>query len=256
MNLKPYIFKGLFLLLNLQLLNAQNSIKIDSAKFEKTETKKINYPALIAPAALMTYGIVSLNSNSLQKFDANIRDQIVAKNYKETSIDDITTLAPAAAVYILNFAGIEGKHNFKDRSIVIATSFALTGASTFALKNTTKRTRPDGSAANSFPSGHSAYVFASAEFLWQEYKDVSIWYGISGYVLASGTGFLRMYNNRHWFSDVAMGAGIGILSTKVAYLLLPIINNKIFPSKNENTSYIVTPFYQEKKLGLSFIMQL
>jgi hypothetical protein len=41
------------------------------------------------------------------------------------------------------------------------------------------------------PFGHTANAFASAEFLWQEYKDVSIWYGISGYIIASGTGVLE-----------------------------------------------------------------
>jgi membrane-associated phospholipid phosphatase len=56
---------------------------------------------------------------------------------------------------------------------------------------------------------------------WQEYKDVSIWYGISGYVVATGTGFFRMYNDRHWLTDVAAGAGIGILCTKTAYWLYP-----------------------------------
>ena len=253
---KSNIIIILLIVFNLQLYTAQDLIKIDSSEVHQTDVKKFNYPALIAPAALMTYGIVGLNSNSLQKFDENIRDQIVQKNYKKTGIDNFSAIAPAAAVYILNIAGIEGKHNFKDRSIVIATSFALTGVSTFAIKNSTKRERPDGSAANSFPSGHTAFAFASAEFLWQEYKEVSVWYGISGYVVASGTGVLRIYNNRHWFSDVAMGAGIGILSTKVAYWLLPVINNKIFPSKNKNISYIITPFYQEKKVGLGFVMQL
>ena len=253
----PLLKIKLFLFIfSIQFCNAQNFIESDSATVEKVQIKKFNYPSYIAPSALIAYGIIGLNNNSLQKFDENIRNQIVAKNYKETSIDNFTTLAPAAAVYVLNIAGIKGKHNFKDRSIVIATSYALTGASTIALKNSTKIERPDGSTANSFPSGHTSFAFASAEFLWQEYKDVSVWYGISGYILASGTGVLRMYNNRHWFLDVAMGAGIGILSTKVAYLLLPIINNKIFPSKNKNTSYIITPFYQEKKAGLSFVMQL
>ena len=50
--------------------------------------------------------------------------------------------------------------------------------------------------------------------MWQEYKDVSVWYGISGYIVATGTGFFRIYNNKHWLTDVAAGAGIGILIDK------------------------------------------
>jgi membrane-associated phospholipid phosphatase len=54
-----------------------------------------------------------------------------------------------------------------------------------------------------------------AEFMHQEYKDQSVWYSIAGYTAATATGVLRMYNVRHWFSDVVAGAGIGILGTKL-----------------------------------------
>jgi membrane-associated phospholipid phosphatase len=80
--------------------------------------------------------------------------------------------------------------------------------------------------------------------LWQEYKDVSIWYGISGYV-ATGTGFFRMYNDRHWLTDVAAGAGIGILCTKTAYWLYPKCKN--YFSKKNKTSVMIAPFITEKK---------
>lgn len=89
--------------------------------------------------------------------------------------------------------------------------------------------------------------------MWQEYKDKSIWYGISGYLVATGTGVFRMYNNKHWLTDVAMGAGIGILSTKAAYWLYPILNEKIFKSKNK--AAIALPFYNGKQAGLAYSIQ-
>ena len=88
------------------------------------------------------------------------------------------------------------------------------GGTVNILKQTGNIERPDGTSKNSFSSGHTATAFMGAEFLYQEYKDISDWHDITGYIVATGTGMFRMYNNRHWLTDVAAGAGIGILSTK------------------------------------------
>jgi len=108
------------------------------------------------------------------------------------------------------------------------------GLTVETLKKSTHELRPDGSDYFSFPSGHTATAFMGAEMLYQEYKDVSIWYGISGYIIASGTGAFRVYNDRHWLTDIAAGAGIGILSTKAAYWLFPTINKLL--TNNKTTS--------------------
>ncbi|HKX85226.1 MAG TPA: phosphatase PAP2 family protein, partial [Flavobacterium sp.] len=144
------------------------------------------------------------------------------------------------------------KNNFRDRTIVIGTSYLILSTTVLGLKSMTKVKRPDGSSNNSFPSGHTATAFAGAEFLWQEYKDKSIWYGIGGYAVAIGTGLFRVYNNRHWITDVAAGAGIGILSTKIAYWLYPTINKKVFGSRGNNDMTVsVIPFYNGNQIGLS-----
>ena len=130
----------------------------------------------------------------------------------------------------------------------------MSGA-TIGIKSWAKVERPDGTSNNSFPSGHTATAFSGAEFLWQEYKDVNIWYGISGYIVATGTGFFRIYNSRHWLSDVVMGAGIGILSTKVAYWIYPYVQSKLFRS-SKNTTAAIAPFYNGKQLGFGLIMNL
>lgn len=115
------------------------------------------------------------------------------------------------------------------------------------IKETGTVWRPDHSSNNSFPSGHTATAFVGAEQLWQEYKERSIWYGIAGYSVAAGTGFFRMYNNKHWFSDVAMGAGIGIISTKIAYWLTPLI---VKETSTKQSQFYFIPSFNNRQASL------
>ena len=85
------------------------------------------------------------------------------------------------------------------------------------VKKNTHILRPDGSDYYSFPSGHTAQAFATAVMLSQEYGYRYKWVPYLSYGLASTVGVLRMANNKHYLSDVLVAAGIGILSTKVAY---------------------------------------
>ena len=80
--------------------------------------------------------------------------------------------------------------------------------------------RPDGSTANSWPSGHTATAFVGASLLHKEYGLTrSPWFSVAGYGMATATGVMRVLNNRHWISDVMSGAGIGILSTELGYAI-------------------------------------
>lgn len=228
--------------------NAQDSIKKDSIK------KEYNFKVkqLIIPAALITYGTLSLKSSFLTKIDEEIKEDIQRSRKKNT--DDYLRYVPAISVYALNNLGIKGKNNLRDRSIILGTSYLIMFSTTMGLKSISKIERPDRSDLYSFPSGHTSAAFAGAEFLWQEYKDKSVWYGISGYLVASSTGYLRIHNNKHWFSDVVMGAGIGILSTKLAYLAFPYVNNKIFKSNKNESSMILAPFYNGNQIGVGMFM--
>ncbi|EWH14686.1 phosphatase PAP2 family protein [Cellulophaga lytica] len=86
------------------------------------------------------------------------------------------------------------------------------------------KARPKGEEdLQSFPSGHTSFAFTNAGVLYQEFKDSSPYLAYSGYALATATGGLRIANNSHWFSDVIVSAGIGILVTELVYLFDPII---------------------------------
>ena len=254
-HLKRYLF-FLMLILSSFFSYAQLNIKNDSIKKKQSQNLKFNTKQLIIPSVLFTYGLISIESDYLKLVNTQLREEVQESIDEKITIDDFTQYAPGISVYAINNLGIKGKNNLRDRSIILGTSYLLMGTTVYALKNITKIERPDGSSFNSFPSGHTATAFAGAEFLWQEYKDVNIWYGISGYIVATGTGFFRIYNGRHWLSDVVMGAGIGILTTKIAYWIFPYIDKHISEKNKNINSAMIAPFYNGNQLGLGMIINL
>ena len=231
-----------------------DTIEVDSVPNTSLE---FSYQQLILPVSLMTYGTVeALLAPKNRLLNYAIGHEVIVHKPEKFQIDDITQYVPAASVYVLNLSGIKGKNNFKDRSIILGMSALFTATSVNALKYTARIERPDKSAKNSFPSGHTAVAFMGAEFLWQEYKDVSIWYGITGYAIAAGTGIFRIYNNKHWVGDVAFGAGLGILSTKLAYWIYPTIEKKITSNNKNRKNIAFYPFYNGWQGCPSFSIQL
>ncbi|WP_286587297.1 phosphatase PAP2 family protein [Sphingobacterium sp. N143] len=236
-------------LLLLNMLKAQEHVldtatTVDSAKF----LKKVPYIQLAAPVALLSYGIIAQESHFLKQRNLEIRAEVMEDIDGKFTIDDFSQYAGTTSFFLLDAVGIEAKHTLKQRLFTAAVSHAIMAATVMTMKNTVPVWRPDSSAMNSFPSGHTATAFVGAELLWQEYRHQSIWYGIAGYAVATGTGCFRMYNNKHWLSDVAMGAGIGILSTKIAYWLLPLMDHHVQDAKK---NYAVLPTYNGKQFGFS-----
>ncbi|MEP6677101.1 MAG: phosphatase PAP2 family protein [Ferruginibacter sp.] len=226
-----------------------NSINTDTTF---SPSHKYSVRPYVLPAVFISYGFIAKGHNYFRDVDENTKSEITEDHpLFKTGIENYLQYSPAAAVYILNAVGIKGEHNFRDRTIIYALSTAISAVAVTGLKLSTKIIRPDGSADNSFPSGHTATAFAAAAFLQKEYKNVSPWYGIAGYAAATFTGILRIYNNKHWVSDVVAGAGVGILSTKVAYCLYPFIKRKIFKDKNSNI--VIAPFYQPHNAGLAMV---
>ncbi|OXA94318.1 PA-phosphatase [Flavobacterium oncorhynchi] len=249
MSCKAISLVFLFVFLSANAQQNDSITKIDSTSHQL----KFNYKQLIIPGVLIGYGVIGLESDQLLSFNSQIKKEVTEDIDNKITIDDFSQYAPAASVYALNAFGVKGKNNMRDRSVIFVTSYAIMATTVLGLKSITHEERPDGSSNNSFPSGHTATAFAGAEFLWQEYKDKSIWYGIAGYAVATGTGLFRIYNNRHWLTDVAAGAGIGILSTKIAYWINPYITKKLFKSSSENKSTsMIMPFYNGQQYGLGF----
>lgn len=206
---------------------------------------------LIIPAAMIGVGVVGLESHWIISGNHEVREELQESGNGKFTIDDFTQFAPAVAVYGLNLCGVKGAHNFGERTIILGTAALLTFSTVYTIKTTSNVQRPDGSACNSFPSGHTAMAFMGAEFLRREYWNVSPWIGVGGYAVAAGTGFLRMYNNRHWATDVLAGAGIGILSTEIAYWIFPYVSKLFYPSRRKGRNVAVSPFISADSKGLA-----
>ena len=221
------------------------------------EIPELSLAQLAVPFSLMAYGMVeTAMTHNFKLLNYAAHNAVDIYKPRKIRIDDYTQFLPMASVYALNAFGIKGKHNFADRTIILGMASIFMAASVNAIKYTVREQRPDASTRNSFPSGHTATAFMGAEFLWQEYKDVSPWYGVCGYAVAAATGALRVHNNRHWVGDVLFGAGLGMLSTKAAYYLYPRIKQKILQNKEKkksssNVTYLFAPYYNGVQGGLS-----
>ena len=62
----------------------------------------------------------------------------------------------------------------------------------------------------SFPSGHSAATFSLATVIALQYRHRA-WVPVVAYTVAAGVGLSRVALDRHWASDVAVGAVVGYL---------------------------------------------
>ena len=207
------------------------------------------------PTALVGLGTLGIVNHWVRNQNHEIRDELAEVIKHKFTIDDFSQYAPSAAVFALDAVGLEASDNMTDRLTILATSSLIMGATVNLLKYTIRERRPDGSSRNSFPSGHTAMAFMGAEYLMREYSDESGWITAAGFTVAAGTGFLRVYNKRHWVTDVLAGAGIGILSTKAAFRLFPKIHKWLL-EKKFGRNFVLLPNFSPHGSELFFQMSL
>ncbi len=142
----------------------------------------------------------------------------------KTGIDDYTQFFGPVAVVGMKLGGYEGRSDWPRLLASAGMGYGIMALLVNTIKHTAKEMRPDGSTANSWPSGHTATAFVGATLLHKEYGLTrSPWWSVAGYSVATATGVMRVLNNRHWISDVLSGAGIGILSGELGYALCDLL---------------------------------
>ena len=250
-----FVFLLFYIGINPMQAIEKDSILIDAqidTVYTPTDSKKksvINatYSGFIIPVVFISYGVLTHYQDCLQQFDHKT-SQSAAKHFSDKMCaDDYTQYIPAVAVFGLDIMGIKAKHNFRDRTFLMASSYLLSTLSVQTMKRTTNIMRPDESDFLSFPSGHTATSFVGAHLLFKEYNT---WIGIAGYAVASGTGVMRIFNQKHWVSDVITGAGIGILSVEISCLLLPVFH-KLTGINNSKKSLVIAPAIGKNNYGAS-----
>lgn len=131
--------------------------------------------------------------------------KIVSQNNIVETIGDIALYT--SPLVVLGTAIVE---NDKQGLYMYAKGFLLNAAVTLALKEITNKERPNGNDLKSFPSGHTSATFQAAAYLQKRYG----WsYGVPAYLVASYTGYSRVYAQKHFVEDVVAGAALGVLSS-------------------------------------------
>jgi membrane-associated phospholipid phosphatase len=105
----------------------------------------------------------------------------------------------------------------------LAAALALAGGAATVAKWTLGRPRPSMSldadeyvpfsGRDALPSGHTSVAFALATTLADDLQRP--WASVLLYTLAAGVAWSRVNDNRHWLSDAASGAVLGITAAKV-----------------------------------------
>jgi membrane-associated phospholipid phosphatase len=182
-------------------------------------------------AALMASGSIIL------AFDGNIRDWVHDK--RSTASEDVfQVFSPLGhglflgSSLILLYAAGEVIEDCKLRKTALlgVESWLISGVIVTGLKFFTGRARPYATSSgsyfhpfsfksryHSFPSGHASSAFAVATIIADQSENLSV--DILAYSLASMAALSRVHEDKHWASDILIGAAIGyFVSKKVSAL--------------------------------------
>ena len=245
--------RNLFSLLLMMLTSTAYSqqFRADTSTLKSNQKyKSINGKSFILPGSLILTGSLLFDSQFNKDFQKKITPNDLTK---KIHIDDYFQYAPAGIAIGLEAAGVKGKHNALQTSLIYGMSNIILNAVVIPTKHYSHEIRPDSSNYASFPSGHTTEAFASAELMRMEFGKTQPWLGVIGYAIAVTTGYLRMYNNKHWVSDVIAGAGIGIASTRLSYLIYDKISSHIQNKKNAKSHTLLLPSYQNHQLGFNLV---
>ncbi len=224
------------------LYGQKDSLSVKPAK-QKSFLKQSIVPfSLIGAGLIINYSNGAIGKENLQEQIQNAFPDF------NSNVDNILLFVPTLTMYTADIFKVKSKNNAFDQTKYLTIALIANNLITFGLKKVTNEERPNGENNESFPSGHTSNAFVMAAVLHHEFIDTSPWLAYSGYLFATTTGVFRVLNNKHWVSDVLVGAGLGIIVTDLVYRFEPLKNWNPFNNKNIQTT--VAPSYYKNTAGL------
>jgi len=100
--------------------NHKNIQRFASRQLVSVDYKKpFPIKSFILPGLAVAYGVTTLENNKLKKFNSELKEEIWLEGPQHnTSLDNYLQWTPAALVYGLNIAGVHGKNNLRDRTMI------------------------------------------------------------------------------------------------------------------------------------------
>ncbi|MCL3782240.1 phosphatase PAP2 family protein [Prolixibacteraceae bacterium JC049] len=218
----------------------QDSWQIGTAPLRWKKKQWLQFTAVGA-----TTGVLMLSDEAIRDFFQDNRSKF---------LDDVSkhTLEPWGTgtlyrSYAMGFTagmlgiGLATKDEYMTETVgILLRSMIITSASVHVIKYAAGRTRPNRppyssndwnpfQGEKSFVSGHAAQVMTFATVLAERYKHIK-WVPIASYSLGVLSSVSRMYDNKHWASDVFVGGLIGYIVGKSTCRFNKNRSTKWFPS--------------------------
>lgn len=223
--------------LSLGVQGKNDSISVDRA----AGNYNFKWKQTILPVSLIGVGAITLAPTFIRDGSHELTHAVmdIRGDRKRQKFDDYVQYVPAIGALGLGCLGVKARHNLAERALITGTSYAAYAVLTKGAKICIDEKRPQFDDDNSFPSGHTAHAFMGAELVRIEYGG---WYAVGAYTIATGVGFMRMYNGEHWFHDVVAGAGVGILSARIGEWSCCLWQKLLYrKKKNTNKDFVFTP---------------
>lgn len=244
-----------------------NNVSSDATSFYKTSLDFVQSPFHFGSKEFMMTGIITGVTALAFTLDNPVRDAM--KGGHSSSMNNITSVGEklGAAQYGLALSGalylsgqLVQEPGLRKTGLMLAEALFLNGLTTGILKVTIGRSRPYGNDGNtdldffrlddednSLPSGHTSTAFTIATVLSQRINNT--YATIALYSFAGLTAVQRIYADKHWFSDVVLGAALGtVIGLKVVDL------NSEYDEQNSSVKMNLYPVVGNRGYGAGLMI--